>query len=109
MAKVVGIDLGTTNSEIAVLEGGEPVVLPNSEGNRITPSIVAFTKDGEILVGEIAKRQAITIPTPQAALHRLRRGLGRHCRQLRPQDRGREAHASRADHPGSRQQRRARP
>ena len=56
MAKVVGIDLGTTFSEIAVLEGGEPMVIPNAEGSRITPSVVAFTKDGERLVGEIANR-----------------------------------------------------
>lgn len=74
MAKVVGIDLGTTNSEIAVLEGGEPVVLPNSEGNRITPSIVAFTKDGEILVGEIAKRQAIT--NPKRTIRSIKRKMG---------------------------------
>ncbi len=60
MAKVLGIDLGTTNSCMAVMEGGEPVVIPNSEGNRTTPSVVAFTKSGERLVGQIAKRQAIT-------------------------------------------------
>jgi len=60
MAKAVGIDLGTTNSVVAVLEGGEPVVIPNSEGARTTPSVVAFSKAGEVLVGEVAKRQAIT-------------------------------------------------
>ena len=60
MGKVIGIDLGTTNSCVAVMEGGEPVVIPNPEGNRTTPSVVAFTKDGERLVGETAKRQAIT-------------------------------------------------
>ncbi len=60
MAKAVGIDLGTTNSVVAVLEGGEPTVIPNAEGNRVTPSVVAFTTTGEVLVGEAAKRQAIT-------------------------------------------------
>lgn len=59
MAKIIGIDLGTTNSCVAVLEGGEPVVIPNSEGGRTTPSVVAFTKDGERLVGQVAKRQAV--------------------------------------------------
>ncbi len=62
MAKIIGIDLGTTNSCVAVMEGGEPVVIPNSEGARTTPSVVAFTKEGERLVGQIAKRQAITNP-----------------------------------------------
>src|SRR5438445_10910741 len=60
MAKVIGIDLGTTNSCMAVMEGGEPVVLENSEGRRVTPSVVAFTKTGERLVGDAAKRQAVT-------------------------------------------------
>ena len=63
MSKVIGIDLGTTNSCVAVLEGGEPVVIPNAEGNRTTPSVVGFAKNGERLVGETAKRQAITNPT----------------------------------------------
>ena len=62
MAKIIGIDLGTTNSCVAVMEGGEPVVIPNAEGNRTTPSIVAFSKNGERLVGQIAKRQAVTNP-----------------------------------------------
>ncbi|MFY9213518.1 MAG: Hsp70 family protein, partial [Tissierellaceae bacterium] len=62
MGKIIGIDLGTTNSAVAVMEGGEPVIIPNAEGNRTTPSVVAFTKDGERLVGETAKRQAITNP-----------------------------------------------
>jgi molecular chaperone DnaK len=60
MPKAVGIDLGTTNSVVAVLEAGEPVVIPNAEGSRTTPSVVAFSKTGEVLVGEIAKRQAVT-------------------------------------------------
>ena len=62
MGKIIGIDLGTTNSCVSVMEGGEPVVIPNSEGNRTTPSVVAFSKDGERLVGQIAKRQAVTNP-----------------------------------------------
>ena len=60
MSKVIGIDLGTTNSCVAVMEGGQPVVIPNAEGNRTTPSIVGFTKTGERLVGQIAKRQMVT-------------------------------------------------
>ena len=60
MPKAVGIDLGTTNSVVSVLEAGEPVVIPNAEGGRTTPSIVAFARNGEVLVGEVAKRQAIT-------------------------------------------------
>ena len=60
MSKAVGIDLGTTNSVVCVLEAGEPVVVPNSEGSRTTPSVVAFSKGGDVLVGEVAKRQAIT-------------------------------------------------
>ena len=63
MSKIIGIDLGTTNSCVAVMEGGQPVVIPNAEGNRTTPSIVGFAKDGERLVGQIAKRQAVTNPT----------------------------------------------
>ena len=62
MAKIIGIDLGTTNSCVAVMEGGEPVVIPNAEGNRTTPSVVAFSKTGERLVGQVAKRQAVTNP-----------------------------------------------
>ena len=60
MARAVGIDLGTTNSVVAVLEGGEPTVIANAEGSRTTPSVVAFAKNGEVLVGEVAKRQAVT-------------------------------------------------
>ncbi len=75
MAKVIGIDLGTTNSVVAVMEGGEPVVIPNAEGGRTTPSVVAFTKDGERLVGQVAKRQAIT--NPENTLFSIKRFMGR--------------------------------
>ncbi|HTS81408.1 MAG TPA: molecular chaperone DnaK [Myxococcaceae bacterium] len=75
MAKVIGIDLGTTNSCVAVMESGEPVVIPNSEGSRTTPSMVAFTENGERLVGQIAKRQAIT--NPEATLYAVKRLIGR--------------------------------
>ncbi len=75
MAKIIGIDLGTTNSCVAVLEGGEPIVIPNVEGNRTTPSIVAFTKTGERLVGETAKRQAIT--NPERTISSIKREMGR--------------------------------
>src|SRR3989337_3384842 len=73
--KVIGIDLGTTNSCVAVVEGGEPVVIPNSEGSRITPSVVAFTKDGERLVGQVAKRQAVT--NPENTIFSIKRFMGR--------------------------------
>ncbi len=75
MGKVIGIDLGTTNSCVAILEGGDPVVIPNSEGSRTTPSVVAFTKDGERLVGQVAKRQAIT--NPQNTVFSIKRFMGR--------------------------------
>ena len=74
MAKAVGIDLGTTNSVVAVLEAGEPVVIPNSEGSRTTPSVVAFSKAGEVLVGEVAKRQAIT--NPDRTFRSIKRHMG---------------------------------
>ena len=74
MAKIIGIDLGTTNSCVAVMEGGEPVVIPNAEGARTTPSVVAFTKDGERLVGQIAKRQAIT--NPDRTIISIKREMG---------------------------------
>ena len=73
--KVIGIDLGTTNSVVAVLEGGDPVVIPNSEGGRTTPSVVGFTKDGERLVGQIAKRQAVT--NPKNTVFSIKRFMGR--------------------------------
>lgn len=75
MAKIIGIDLGTTNSVVAVMEGGEPVVITNSEGGRTTPSVVAFTKDGNRLVGQVAKRQAVT--NPENTLYSIKRFMGR--------------------------------
>ena len=75
MAKVIGIDLGTTNSVVAVMEGGEPKVIPNEEGGRTTPSVVAFTDDGQRLVGQIARRQAIT--NPESTLFSIKRVMGR--------------------------------
>jgi molecular chaperone DnaK len=75
MAKVIGIDLGTTNSCVAVMEGGEPVVIPNAEGGRITPSVVALSKSGERLVGQVAKRQAIT--NPDNTIYSVKRLMGR--------------------------------
>ncbi|WP_019138389.1 MULTISPECIES: molecular chaperone DnaK [Peptoniphilus] len=74
MGKIIGIDLGTTNSAVAVMEGGESVIIPNIEGNRTTPSVVAFTKDGERLVGETAKRQAIT--NPERTVSSIKRHMG---------------------------------
>src|SRR5271163_916207 len=74
MAKAVGIDLGTTNSVVSVLEAGEPVVIPNAEGNRTTPSVVGFSKTGEVLVGEVAKRQAIT--NPDRTVRSVKRNMG---------------------------------
>src|SRR5947208_16311033 len=73
--KIIGIDLGTTNSVVAVMEGGDPVVIPNAEGGRVTPSVVAFTKDGERLVGQGAKRQAVT--NPQHTVFSIKRFMGR--------------------------------
>jgi molecular chaperone DnaK len=75
MAKVIGIDLGTTNSVVAVVEGGDPTVIANQEGSRLTPSVVGFTKDGEILVGQVAKRQAIT--NPENTVFSIKRFMGR--------------------------------
>jgi len=75
MSKIIGIDLGTTNSCVAVLEGGDAKVIENSEGDRTTPSIIAYTEDGEILVGQSAKRQAVTNPTN--TLYAVKRLIGR--------------------------------
>ncbi|MCL4395679.1 MAG: Hsp70 family protein, partial [Chloroflexi bacterium] len=74
-SKIVGIDLGTTNSVVAVMEGGEPVVIPTAEGSRLLPSVVAITKGGERLVGQVAKRQAIT--NPENTIFSIKRLMGR--------------------------------
>src|SRR5579883_1389394 len=75
MSKIIGIDLGTTNSVVAVMEGGQPVVIPDQEGGRTTPSVVAFTKGGERLVGQVAKRQAVT--NPENTIYSIKRFMGR--------------------------------
>src|SRR5687767_15883352 len=75
MAKVIGIDLGTTNSVVSVVEGGQPTVIVNQEGSRLTPSVVGFTKDGERLVGQVAKRQAVT--NPENTVFSVKRFMGR--------------------------------
>src|SRR6201990_188440 len=75
MGKIIGMDLGTTNSVVAVMEGGEPKVIPNEEGGRTTPSVVGFTKNGERLVGQVAKRQAIT--NPENTIYSIKRFMGR--------------------------------
>ena len=84
MGKIIGIDLGTTNSCVAVLEGGEPTVIPNSEGGRTTPSVVAFTKDGERLVGTVAKRQAVT--NPDNTISSIKRFMGRKESNVRDEE-----------------------
>src|SRR5487761_1921386 len=80
MGKIIGIDLGTTNSVVAVMEGGEPKVIPNEEGGRTTPSVVAFTKSGERLVGQVAKRQAIT--NPDNTIYSIKRFMGRRFNEV---------------------------
>src|ERR1700751_4904316 len=80
MARVIGIDLGTTNSCMAIMEGGEPTVIPNAEGGRTTPSVVAFTKDGQRLVGTPAKRQAVT--NPQNTVFSIKRFMGRKASEV---------------------------
>ncbi len=81
MGKIIGIDLGTTNSVVAVMEAGEPVVITNREGNRLTPSVVAFTKDGERLVGQIARRQAVT--NPEKTVYSIKRFMGRRYSEIK--------------------------
>src|SRR5882762_7772976 len=80
MAKAVGIDLGTTNSVIAAVEGGQPTVIPNAEGSRTTPSVVAFTEQGERLVGQVARRQAIL--NPKGTIYSAKRFIGRRYEEV---------------------------
>src|SRR5438094_231854 len=80
MGKIIGIDLGTTNSVVAVMEGGQPTVIPNQEGSRTTPSVVAFTKSGERLVGQVAKRQSIT--NPENTIFSIKRFMGRRFEEV---------------------------
>jgi len=84
MSKIIGIDLGTTNSVVAVMEGGEPAVIINQEGNRTTPSVVAFTKDGERLVGQVAKRQAVT--NPENTIYSIKRFMGRRHSEVQSEE-----------------------
>src|SRR5689334_5939828 len=86
--KVIGIDLGTTNSVVAVMGGGDPVVIPNAEGGRTTPSVVGFTKDGERLVGQVAKRQAVT--NPQNTVFSIKRFMGRKMNEVTEEARSEE-------------------
>ncbi len=80
MSKIIGIDLGTTNSVVAVMEGGKPIVIPNAEGARTTPSVVAFSDKGEQLVGQVAKRQAIT--NPENTVFSIKRFMGRRMEEV---------------------------
>jgi molecular chaperone DnaK len=84
-SKIIGIDLGTTNSVVAVMEGGDPIVIPNAEGGRTTPSVVAFTKDGERLVGQVAKRQAVT--NPRQTIFSIKRFMGRRINEVTEESR----------------------
>ena len=80
MSKIIGIDLGTTNSVVSVMEGGQAVVIPNQEGGRTTPSVVGFTKSGERLVGTVAKRQSVT--NPENTVYSIKRFMGRRFNEV---------------------------
>ena len=82
--KIIGIDLGTTNSVVSIMEGGEPRVIANQEGSRTTPSVIAFTTKGETLVGEPAKRQAVT--NPQNTIYSIKRFMGRRHREVESEE-----------------------
>ena len=83
--KIIGIDLGTTNSVVAVMDGNEPTVIPNQEGNRLTPSVVAFTDAGEVVVGEPARRQAVT--NPNKTVYSVKRFMGRRHNEVESEER----------------------
>ena len=85
MGKIIGIDLGTTNSVVAVMEGGEPTVIPNRDGNRVTASVVAFTDKGDRLVGQTAKRQAVT--NPRNTVFSIKRFMGRRHSEVAGEER----------------------
>src|SRR5215469_15081016 len=93
--KIIGIDLGTTNSVVAGVEGGDPVVIPNTEGNRLTPSVVGFTKEGEILVGQVARRQAIT--NPENTVYSIKRFMGRKFEETTSEQKRVPYHVVKAD------------
>src|SRR5919197_4285790 len=82
--KIIGIDLGTTNSVVAVMEGGEVKGIPNQEGNRLTPSVVAFTDKGDVLVGDMAKRQAVT--NPKRTIYSIKRFMGRRHNEVEAEE-----------------------
>ena len=84
MGKIIGIDLGTTNSVVAIMEGSEPKVIANAEGNRLTPSVVAFTDKGETLVGEPARRQAVT--NPRKTIYSIKRFMGRRHKEVESEE-----------------------
>ena len=105
MAKTIGIDLGTTNSCMAVLEGGEPTVIENAEGGRTTPSVVAFTKGGERLVGTVAKRQAVT--NPENTVFSIKRFMGRKEAEVREEESDRPVQGRRRSAAATRAWRRA--
>src|ERR1700680_1524333 len=86
MSKIIGIDLGTTNSVVSVMQGGEPVVIPNQEGGRTTPSVVAITKTGERLVGQVAKRQAVT--NPENTVYSIKRFMGHRVDEVAEETKG---------------------
>src|ERR1700716_3614876 len=85
MSKIIGIDLGTTNSVVAVMEGGQPVVIPNQEGGRTTPSVVGYTKNGEWLTGQVAKRQSVT--NPENTIYSVKRFMGRRFNEVEEETR----------------------
>src|SRR3979409_195345 len=100
MSKIIGIDLGTTNSVVAVMHGVEPVVIPNQEGARTTPSVVAITKGGERLVGQVAKRQAIT--NPENTIYSIKRFMGRRFDEVTEETKRIPYHVVKGDHDDAR-------